>query len=72
MYEFWYYYVKPKYSENAKLYNMDTDGFIVDVETDDIYKDMLEMQKQDLSLQILDQKDHCLKEKMKSNWINER
>ena len=25
MYEFWYYYVKPKYGENAKLCYVDTD-----------------------------------------------
>ena len=40
MYEFWYDYVKPKYGENAKLCYMDTDSFIVHVETDDIYKDI--------------------------------
>ena len=38
MYEFWYDYVKPKYSENAKICYMDTDGFIVHVKTDEIYK----------------------------------
>ena len=38
MYGFWYDYVKPKYSENAKIYYMDTDGFIVHVKTDEIYK----------------------------------
>ena len=38
MYEFWYDYIKPKYGENAKLRYMDTDSFIVHVETDDIYK----------------------------------
>ena len=42
MYEFWYYYVKPKYSENAKLCYMDTDGFIVHVKTDEIYKNLSE------------------------------
>ena len=31
MYEFWYDYVKPKYSENAKLCYMDTYSFIVHV-----------------------------------------
>ena len=31
IYEFWYDYVKPKYYENAKLYYMDTDSFIVHV-----------------------------------------
>ena len=38
MYEFWYDFVKPKYSENAKICYMDTDGFIVHVKTDEIYK----------------------------------
>ena len=33
MYEFWYDYVKPKYSENAKLCYMDTYSFIVHVKT---------------------------------------
>ena len=37
MYEFWYDYVKPKYNENAKLCNMDTNSFVVHVKTDDIY-----------------------------------
>ena len=42
MYEFWYDYVKPKYDENAKLCYMDTDSFIVQVKTHDIYKDIAE------------------------------
>ena len=29
MYEFWYDYVKPKYSEKAKLCYMDTANFII-------------------------------------------
>ena len=29
LYEFWYDYVKPKYGENARLYYIDTDSFIV-------------------------------------------
>ena len=40
MYELWDDYVKPKYDENAKLCYMDTDSFIVQVKTDDIYKDI--------------------------------
>ena len=42
MYEFWYHYVKPKYGGNAKICYMDTDSFIFDVKTDDIYKDIAE------------------------------
>ena len=33
MHEFWYEYVKPKYGEKAKLYQMDTDSFIVYIKT---------------------------------------
>ena len=40
MYEFWYYYVKPKYGEKAKLCYMDTDSSIVYIKTNDIYKDI--------------------------------
>ena len=42
MYEFWYDYVKPKYSEKAKLCYIDTDRFIVCIQTDDIYQDIAE------------------------------
>ena len=31
IYEFWYDYVKLKYGENAKLYYIDTESFIVQV-----------------------------------------
>ena len=40
MYEFWYDYVKLKYDENAKIWYMDTDSFIVHVKTDDVDKDI--------------------------------
>ena len=42
IYEFWYDYVKLKYRENAKPWYVDTNGFFVDVKTDDIYKDIAE------------------------------
>ena len=38
IYEFWYDYVKPKYSKYAKLCYMDRDSFIVHVKTEDIFK----------------------------------
>ena len=40
-YEFWYRYAIPKYGEK-KLFYVDTDSFIVYIETDDIYKDNAE------------------------------
>ena len=42
MCDFWYNYVKPKYSEKVKLCYMDTDSFIVHVRMDIIYKDIVE------------------------------
>ena len=38
MYEFWYNYVKLKYSEKEKLCYMGIDSFIVYIKTGDIYK----------------------------------
>ena len=40
MYEFWYDYMKPKYGDNVKLCYMDTDSFIVNIKTEDFYKDI--------------------------------
>ena len=40
MYEFWYNYIKPKYQNNAKLCYMDTDSFIIQIKTEDFYKDV--------------------------------
>ena len=40
MYEFWYDYMKPKYNDNAKLCYMDTDSFIMNIKTNDFYKDI--------------------------------
>ena len=42
MHEFWYNYVKPKYSEKVKLCYLDTDSFTVYIKADDIYKDTSE------------------------------
>ena len=42
MYELWHDYIKRKYSEKAKLCYIDTDSFIIDVKTDDIYQDIAE------------------------------
>ena len=40
MYEFWYNYMKPKYGNNIKLCYMDTDSFIMNIKTEDFYKDI--------------------------------
>ena len=61
MYDFWYDYVKPKYSEKAKMCYMDTDSFIVYIHKTDIYKDIAE--EVEIRQTIA---------KGKGNWINER
>ena len=40
MYEFWYDYMKPKYADDVKLCYMDTDSFIMHINTEDFYKDI--------------------------------
>ena len=40
MYEFWYDYMKPKYNNDVKLCYMGTDSFIMNIKTNDFYKDI--------------------------------
>ena len=40
MYEFWYDYMKPKYNDNVKLCYMDTNSFVMNIKTNDFYKDI--------------------------------
>ena len=40
MYEFWYDYMKPKYNDNDKLCYTDTDSFVMNIKTNDFYKDI--------------------------------
>ena len=40
MCEFWYDYMKPKCNGNVRLCYMDTDSFIMNIKTNDFYKDM--------------------------------
>ena len=40
MYEFWYDYIEPKYQNNAKLCYMGTGSFIIQIKTEDFYKDI--------------------------------
>ena len=40
MYEFWYNYMKPKYDNTVKLCYMDTTSFIINIKTEDFYKDI--------------------------------
>ena len=73
MYEFWYDNIKPKYQCKAKLCYMDTDGCIPHIKNEDVYIETLQMMlKKDFINQVMQSRDHCLQEKRKSDWINER
>ena len=38
IYDFWYDYVKPKYKDKAKLCYMDTNNFVINIFTDDVFE----------------------------------
>ena len=40
MCEFWYDYMKPKYGNDVKLCYMDTDSFVMNIKTEDFYKNI--------------------------------
>ena len=42
MYQFWYDHLKEKYNNKIQLIYADTDSFVIEINTDDIYKDMFE------------------------------
>ena len=46
MYQFWYDDLKNKYNDKVELIYTDTDSFIIEVETNDIYNDMYENKNQ--------------------------
>ena len=65
MYTFLYDYVKPKFGQNAKLCYMDYRKLHCLCKNMIFTKVLQKMLKQGLTLQILNQTDHCLKEKIK-------
>ena len=73
IYEFWYDYIKPKYSKKAKLCYMDTDSFIIHIKTKNFYKHIEDdvENRFDTSNCEVDRPLRKGKNK-KSDWINER
>jgi hypothetical protein len=68
MYDFWYNHIKQKYGDKAKLCYTDTDLFIIEIEIDDVYADMIE----DTNLYDFSDylEDHPLLEKLPSDqWV---
>ena len=40
VYKFWYDYIKPKYGDKVRLCYMDTDSFVMNIKTDDFFRDI--------------------------------
>ena len=57
MYEFWYDYIKPKYGDKARLCYMDTDSFVIYIETEDFYKDIASDVEKRFDTSNYDEKD---------------
>ena len=53
MFEFWYDYMKPKYGNKVKLCYMDTDSLIMNIKTNDFYKDIANDVENRFILQIM-------------------
>ena len=70
IYKFLYDYLKQKYSKFiVSLFALKSIIFVEDVVEDFETRHYRKMLKQDLILQLMNQKEHCLKNKIKSNWI---
>ena len=41
IHEIWYDYIKPKYDYKARSCYMDTDSFVINIKTEDFYKDIV-------------------------------
>ena len=68
MYKFWYDYLKVKYGNKVNLIYTDTDSFILEIFTDDVYEDV----KKDNHLFDFSEydKDHkCYNVKIRKNWV---
>ena len=73
MHEFWYDYIKPKYQNNAKLCYMDTDSFIINIKTEDFYKEIADnIEKRFDKSNYECNSIECNRPLPKSNRINER
>ena len=73
MHEFWYDYIMPKYQQNAKLCYMDTDSFIINIKTEDVYEDVTnEVEKIFDTLNYEVNRPLPSVKKQRSYWIDER
>ena len=73
MYEFWYDYMKPKYNDNVRLCYMDPDSFMMNIKTNDFYKDIsddVDNRFDTLNYEV--KRPLLMEKKLKSNRLDER
>ena len=73
IYELRYDYINSNYQQNAKLYYIDTDNFIIHIKTADVYEDIANDVEKRFHTSNYEVNRSLQKEKnKKSNWINEK
>ena len=72
MYKFWYDYMKLKYGDSVKLCYMDTDSFIMNIKTEDFYKDIANDVEKRFDTSNYEVDRPLPRKEQKRNWINER
>ena len=65
MYEFWYDYMKLKYKNKMKLCYMDTDSLLMNIKTNDFYKDISCDVDKRFDTSNYECNNHCLQERIK-------
>ena len=65
MYEFWYDCMKPKYGNRVKLCYMDTDSFVINIKTNDFYKDIADDVEKIFDTLNYERNSHGLQERIK-------
>ena len=72
MYEYWYDDIKKKYNKNVKLCYMDTDSFIMNVKTEDFYKDIAnDVEKKYDTSNYACERPLPIGKNKKKHWFNE-
>ena len=71
MYRFYYDVMKPKYGDNIRMVNTDTDSFVFHTKTDDIYQDLKEI-NDDMDFVDMIKTINAMMQLTRRCWVNSR
>ena len=71
MYKFYYDVMKPKYGENTRMVYTDTDSFVFHTRTDDIYRDLQEI-NDEMDFSGYEKTINALMQLIRRCWVNLR